>query len=48
MEQGRGGNPSADVRDRIAKALMPTEVEREHLFLLGFGRPPEVRCQPVI
>jgi transcriptional regulator with XRE-family HTH domain len=43
LEQGRGGNPSADVLDRIAKALMLTEVERENLFLLGLGRPPEVR-----
>jgi transcriptional regulator with XRE-family HTH domain len=43
LEQGRGGNASADVLDRIAKALMLTEVEREHLFLLGLGRPPEVR-----
>ena len=29
--------------DRIARALMLTEVEREHLFLVGLGRPPEVR-----
>lgn len=43
LEQGRGGNPSADVLDRIAKALMLTEVEREHVFLLGLGHPPEVR-----
>jgi transcriptional regulator with XRE-family HTH domain len=42
LEQGRGGNASADVLDRIAKALVLTEVEREHLFLLGLGRPPEV------
>ena len=42
LEQGRGGRPSADVLDRIAKALMLTEIEREHLFLLGLGRPPEV------
>jgi len=42
LEQGRGGAPSADVLDRIARALMLTEVEREHLFLLGLGRPPEV------
>ncbi len=41
LEQGRGGAPSADVLDRIARALMLTEVEREHLFLLGLGRPPE-------
>ena len=43
LEQGRGGAPSSDVLDRIASALMLTEVEREHLFLLGLGRPPEVR-----
>src|SRR5579862_7578913 len=43
LEQGRGGAPSASVLDRIARALMLTEVEREHLFLLGLGRPPEVR-----
>src|SRR5271169_5644086 len=43
LEQGRGGAPSADVLDRISRALMLTEVEREHLFLLGLGRPPEVR-----
>ena len=42
LEQGRGGAPSADVLDRIARALLLTEVEREHLFLLGLGRPPEV------
>jgi transcriptional regulator with XRE-family HTH domain len=43
LEQGRGGAPSADVLNRIAGALMLTETEREHLFLLGLGRPPEVR-----
>jgi transcriptional regulator with XRE-family HTH domain len=43
LEQGRGGAPSADVLDRIAKGLMLTEPEREHLFLLGLGRPPDVR-----
>ena len=43
LEQGRGGGPSADVLDRIARALMLTDVEREHLFLLGLGRPPEAR-----
>ena len=43
LEQGRGGAPSADVLDRIARALMLTDVEREHLFLLALGRPPEVR-----
>jgi transcriptional regulator with XRE-family HTH domain len=43
LEQGRGGAPSADVLDRIARAMMLTDLEREHLFLLGLGRPPEVR-----
>lgn len=43
LEQGRGGAPSADVLDRLARALILTEVEREHLFLLGLGRPPEAR-----
>ncbi len=47
LEQGRGGAASADVLDRIARALMLTEVEREHLFLLGLGRPPEVRYREV-
>lgn len=47
LEQGRGGAPSADVLDRIAKGLMLTEPEREHLFILGLGRPPEPRYQPV-
>ena len=45
LEQGRGGAPSADVLDRIARALMLTDVEREHVFLLGLGRPPEARYQ---
>ena len=47
LEQGRGGAPSADVLDRIARALMLTDLEREHLFLLGLGRPPEVRYRAV-
>ena len=45
LEQGRGGAPSADVLDRISRAMMLTDVEREHLFLLGLGRPPEVHYQ---
>ena len=45
LEQGRGGAPSADVLDRIARALMLTGVEREHLFMLALGRPPVVQCQ---
>ncbi|CAN5271873.1 helix-turn-helix transcriptional regulator [soil metagenome] len=40
LEQGRGGAPSADVLDRISQALVLTDVEREHLFLLALGRAP--------
>ncbi|MBD8701770.1 helix-turn-helix domain-containing protein [Sphingomonas sp. CFBP 13714] len=47
LEQGRGGAPSADVLDRIAKGLMLTEPEREHIYILGLGRLPEARYQPV-
>lgn len=47
LEQGRGGAPSAEVLDRVASALMLTEAEREHLFMLGLGRPPEVRYKAV-
>jgi transcriptional regulator with XRE-family HTH domain len=45
LEQGRGGSPSAEVLDRIARALMLTNVEREHLFFIALGHPPEVRYQ---
>lgn len=47
LEQGRGGAPSPGVLERIAQALMLTDVEREHLFLLAFGHPPEARYQAV-
>lgn len=43
LEQGRGGAPSPDVLNRLATGLMLTEPEREHLFMLALGRPPEVR-----
>jgi transcriptional regulator with XRE-family HTH domain len=43
LEQGRGGAPSADVLERIARALMLTDIEREHIFLLGLGHQPEAR-----
>ncbi|WP_418611076.1 helix-turn-helix transcriptional regulator [Gluconobacter cerinus] len=43
LEQGRGGAPSPDVLDRLAKGLLLTEPEREHLFMLALGHPPEVR-----
>ena len=42
LEQGRGGTPSADVLDRLARGMGLTEAEREHLFLLAHNRPPEV------
>src|ERR1700746_2138612 len=45
LEQGRGGSPSMEVLDRIARALMLTNVEREHLFFIALGHPPEVRYQ---
>jgi transcriptional regulator with XRE-family HTH domain len=47
LEQGRGGAPSAQVLERISGALMLTDAEREHLFMLGLGRPPEVRYKAV-
>lgn len=47
LEQGRGGAPSAEVLHRISDALMLTDVEREHAFILGLGRPPEVRYRGV-
>lgn len=46
LEQGRGGAPSADVLERIATGLMLTEPEREHLHILAFGHPPELRHRP--
>lgn len=43
LEQGRGGAPSPRVLDSLAEALMMTEVEREHLFLVAIGRLPKSR-----
>lgn len=45
LEQGRGGPPSAEVLERLCQALMLTEVEREHLFMIALGRPPQLRRQ---
>jgi transcriptional regulator with XRE-family HTH domain len=42
LEQGRGGAPSTDVLDRLARGLRLTEAEREHLYLLAQNRPPEL------
>jgi len=41
LEQGRGGAPSAEVLNRLAASLMLTEPEREHMFMLALGHPPE-------
>ncbi|TCT03248.1 helix-turn-helix transcriptional regulator [Aquabacter spiritensis] len=46
LEQGRGGAPSPRVLDSLADALMMTEAEREHLFLVGLGHPPKARTTP--
>ncbi|WP_218013940.1 helix-turn-helix transcriptional regulator [Rubellimicrobium rubrum] len=46
LEQERGGAPSAAALDRLARALLLTEAEREHLFLLGLGRSAEVHERP--
>lgn len=46
LEQGRGGSPSAEVLNRIAESLLLTDSEREHLFMLAFGHPPEVIYKP--
>lgn len=46
LEQGRGGAPSADVLNRIAAGLMLTEPEREHMFMLALGHPPERHYKP--
>lgn len=43
LEQGRGGIPSAAALERLSDALMLTDAEREHLFLLGLRRAPEAR-----
>src|SRR3954454_7828567 len=42
LEQGRGGAPSAATLRRIAHALMLTQAELEHLFLLALGKPIEL------
>lgn len=41
LEQGRGGAPSREVLNRIASGLRLTSPEREHLFILAFGHPPD-------
>lgn len=49
LEQGRGGAPSADVLDRLARAFALNEAEREHLFLLAQERPPKAhRAETIV
>ncbi|HBS0233551.1 TPA: helix-turn-helix domain-containing protein [Klebsiella aerogenes] len=43
LEQGRGGAPSREVLNRIASGLRLTPLEREHLFILAFGHPPDAK-----
>ena len=40
LEQGRGGSPSAEVLEQLAQALMLTDAERDHLYVLATGLPP--------
>ncbi|WP_439865219.1 helix-turn-helix transcriptional regulator [Pseudomonas antarctica] len=44
LEQGRGGAPSREVLDRITVGLRLTAPEREHVWILAFGHPPETRA----
>ncbi|MDU6924036.1 helix-turn-helix transcriptional regulator [Franconibacter helveticus] len=43
LEQGRGGAPSREVLNRIASGLRLTSLERDHLFILAFGHPPDAQ-----
>jgi transcriptional regulator with XRE-family HTH domain len=43
LEQGRGGAPSDDVLERLARALELDGTNREMLFLLAHDRPPPRR-----
>ncbi|MGY2685842.1 helix-turn-helix transcriptional regulator [Pseudomonas tolaasii] len=43
LEQGRGGAPSREVLNRITTGLRLTAPEREHLWILAFGHPPDTR-----
>jgi transcriptional regulator with XRE-family HTH domain len=46
LEQGRGGPPSDEVLERLARALELDDVGREVLFLLAQQRPPPLRPAP--
>ena len=44
LEQGRGGPPSSEVLERLARALELDAAGREMLFLLGQQRPPPLNA----
>ena len=46
LEQGRGGPPSEEVLERLARALELDSAGRELLFLLAQQRPPPVQSLP--
>jgi transcriptional regulator with XRE-family HTH domain len=46
LEQGRGGVPSDEVLERLARALELDDTNREMLFLLAHDRPPPRRHRP--
>lgn len=45
LEQGRGGAPSEELLERLARALELSAAERDHLFLLAQNRLPGVTWQ---
>lgn len=47
LEQGRGGVPSDDVLERLARALELDDTNREILFLLAHDRPPPRKATPI-
>ena len=46
LEQGRGGPPSDEVLERLARALELDAASREMLFLLAQQRPPPLKSAP--
>ncbi|RKH21154.1 XRE family transcriptional regulator [Corallococcus praedator] len=47
LEQGRGGPPSDEVLERLARALELDAAGREVLYLLAQQRPPPLRAAPL-
>ena len=47
LEQERGGPPSSEVLERLARALELDDSGREALFLLAQQRPPPLRSAPI-